>query len=108
MGETLGEALVREVAEETGLQVAVGRPLIINDTIDPNGTRHVINITFAATVTGGVITTPEDHRIEAVDLVDPAELLDLDLRPPIALQLRDALSQPDVYPATYLGSLFVM
>jgi len=67
--ETLEQALVREVVEETGLRVEVGRPVIINDTIDPTGSRHVVNITFIATVVGGEITeAPQDPRVECVDL----------------------------------------
>ncbi|MDA3936780.1 MAG: NUDIX hydrolase, partial [Actinomycetota bacterium] len=78
-GETLQEALLREVLEETGLVVTIGRPIIINDTISPAGDRHLVNITFAATITGGAITdSPQDDRIEAVDLVDPGVIGDLD------------------------------
>jgi ADP-ribose pyrophosphatase YjhB (NUDIX family) len=104
-GETLSEALEREVAEETGLVVNVGRLLYVNDTIDPSGGRHVVNITFDAEVIGGGVTeTPADPRVEAVDLVSPDALSSLDLRPPMADALRAAL-QGNPYP-TYLGSLF--
>ncbi len=48
------------------------RPLLISDTIDPRGPRHVINLTFLARRIGGAITeTPDDPRVEAVDLVQP-------------------------------------
>lgn len=53
--ETLEDALKREIAEETGLQASIGRPLFLSDTIDPEGSRHVVNITFSAHVTGGEI-----------------------------------------------------
>lgn len=106
--ETLEEALVREVAEETGLVIEVGRPLLLSDTIDPHGTRHVVNITFAARVVGGHVTeTPHDARIEAVDIVPIEGLSALDLRPPVASALMRMLSAPDTAPAEYLGSLFV-
>lgn len=105
--ETLEDALIREVAEETGLQIEVGRPLLISDTIDPVGPRHVVNITFAARVIGGAVTSDSgDTRVEAVDLVEPERLGDLDLRPPMAAQLVRILASPVDAPAEYLGSLF--
>ena len=106
--ETLEHALVREVAEETGLECIVGRPLIINDTIDPNGSRHVVNITFEATITGGSLTsTPRDDRVEAIETVAPELLSSLDLRPPLAELFRAAATQPTTFQAVYAGSPFV-
>jgi ADP-ribose pyrophosphatase YjhB (NUDIX family) len=104
--ETLEDALVREVAEETGLECHIGRPLLISDTRDPLGSRHVVNITFAADVTGGAITrSPADARVEAVDLVAAGELGSLDLRPPIADEIAAFVGDPGI-PAIYLGSRF--
>jgi len=104
--ETLEDALVREVAEETGLRIEVGRPLVINDTIDPRGTRHVVNITFESKAVGGEITShPKDARVEAVELISPGTLTELDFRPPIAEALAAFLTA-DGGPALYLGSVF--
>ena len=105
-GETLEAALLREVSEETGLSAELGQLLFVNDTIDPSGRRHVVNITFAATVTGGQITaSPADKRVEAVDLVSSEDLSTLDLRPPMARALQSALAGEATTPE-YLGSLF--
>lgn len=105
--ETLADALHREIAEETGLDIVVGRPLLINDTIDPVGSRHVVNITFAADVVGGaILEEPADTRVEAIDLVVPSQLVDLDLRPPMAEQIVEALTQGEGFHAAYLGPLF--
>ena len=105
-GETLERALEREIVEETGLVASIGRLLFVNDTIDPSGGRHVVNITFEATVTGGQITsTPADPRVEAVDLFSPGELAKLDLRPPMAETIVGWIA--GVTPtSSYLGSLF--
>lgn len=104
--ETLEAAVLREVREETGLEATLGPLLFASDTIDPSGSRHVINLTFAANITGGQITdTPEDARVEAVDLVSPASLSDLDLRPPMAEALQDYLAGRRIQ-SGYLGSLF--
>jgi 8-oxo-dGTP diphosphatase len=105
-GETLAEALVREVAEETGFQIAPRDLLIVSDTIAPDGARHVVNMTFAADIIGGAITAdPADDRVEAVELVQPDRLAALDLRPPIAGPILAALNgvRGD---EVYVGSVF--
>lgn len=105
--ETLEDALVREVREETGLVIEVGNPVLISDTVDPDGPRHVVNITFMAEVVGGAIQQhSQDPRIASVDLVDPLSLIELDLRPPMAHALLDVVTGRGVGPARYLGSLF--
>jgi 8-oxo-dGTP diphosphatase len=105
--ETLNDALVREVSEETGLDVELGAPVLVSDTIDPSGTRHVINVTFSAHVVGGAITdSPADPRVEAVELIAPDKLAELDLRPPMAEAIKSLVESDDCQSARYLGALF--
>ena len=70
-GETDTEALVREMFEETGLAVEVGRLIGRVQRPGPNGT--VIDIRdYAATVTGGMLRPGDDAAdarwVEAADL----------------------------------------
>lgn len=107
--ETLADALVREVLEETGLRVSLGRPVLLSDTIEPEGPRHVVNILFLAQVVGGEVTeAPADARVEAVDLVAIDELQELDLRPPWADSIARLLTEDAAPCAEYLGPLFTV
>jgi ADP-ribose pyrophosphatase YjhB (NUDIX family) len=76
-GETLAAALVREMREETGLDVEPGRLLYVCDHLPGSGT-HVVHMTFEARRTGGTVgdiaagadTTP----IRGVEFVKLSEL----------------------------------
>lgn len=106
-GETLEQALRREVREETGLECSVGAPILINDTIAPTGGRHLVNITFRAEATAGkLLERPADPAIEGIELVHPSALEGLDLRPPIAPALLAMLASTSKEPIRYLGPLW--
>ena len=53
-GETLAEALIREVKEETGLDVEASRLLYVCDDLAGDGTQ-LVHMTFEARCTGGVL-----------------------------------------------------
>ncbi|WP_433511908.1 NUDIX domain-containing protein [Nonomuraea sp. CA-143628] len=55
-GEPIGDALVREMREETGIDVEVGRLLYVCDHL-PGGGSHVVHLTFEATRVGGTVGT---------------------------------------------------
>ena len=76
-GETLEECMVREMREETGLQVAIEKLLYVCDRI--NEGHHVVHITFKLKRTGGTLqlgSEPEvwANPITAVKIVAVAEL----------------------------------
>lgn len=52
-GSSLPDNLVREIAEETGLHVAVGAPALVNEFHDPDSGFHQVDIYFRCTVAEG-------------------------------------------------------
>lgn len=65
-GSALPENLIREVYEETGLEIAVGMPCLVNEFHDPAGSFHQVDIYFRCTL----VSAPTlDHGWQDVDAV---------------------------------------
>jgi 8-oxo-dGTP diphosphatase len=74
-GESLEEALAREVGEETGLSVRVGKPFHVHQfSVDPF---WVTCVTYACERSGGDVRLSEEH--DDVAWAGPTELAELDL-----------------------------
>ena len=67
-GETLSEALRRELLEELGLRVAVGRLLAIVESIspDPDYAKHVVHLLFEISAAKEVPPARQDDAILGV------------------------------------------
>lgn len=85
-GETDAEALARELAEETGLQVAVGALVGTVERAGLDGTTYEI-YDYACTPTGGRLRAGDDA--DDVAWVPFAEVADLDLTEQLLQTLRD-------------------
>ena len=76
LGESVEAALRREVREETGLDIAVGRFLEVFERVEHDDDRavrfHFVVLDYAATVISGTLCAGDDAA--DVALVDPADL----------------------------------
>ena len=52
-GQSLPQNLAREVMEETGLSIAVGPPVLVNEFHDPDTGFHQIDLFFRCTLVSG-------------------------------------------------------
>ncbi|MEV5559287.1 NUDIX hydrolase [Nonomuraea wenchangensis] len=86
-GEPIGDALVREMREETGLDVEAGRLLYVCDHL-PGGDTHVVHLTFEVTRAGGTVGAvaegADSTPIRGVRFVDLADLPSLGFSPRFA------------------------
>ncbi|MBG6141104.1 NUDIX hydrolase [Longispora fulva] len=72
-GETLAQAAVREVLEETGLTVTVGDRVSVDDLVYPGGARFRAHA-FVAESVEGVPSVPDRVEISTVQWYDLGEL----------------------------------
>lgn len=107
-GESLSDALEREVAEETGVLVRVGDPILVSDTIAPDGSRHVVNITFDCKRLSrrDELIVPDD-RVDGVEWLDSPAVRVADFRPPIQAEIASILDSGSRSRCCYLGPRFV-
>ncbi|EJQ41332.1 hypothetical protein IEE_04576 [Bacillus cereus BAG5X1-1] len=69
-GETLEEALVREVKEETGLTTVTGGLVAINEKFFEKQGNHALLFTFQANVVTGELGAEDEGEISAIEWVD--------------------------------------
>ena len=105
-GETLGEALLREIKEETNLDTELGELVMVNDSIPPDGHRHVVNLYFTARVTGGELRKGAESNLAELRFVPFEELETIEFYPDIRPWLLPALRAGFPGKALYPGNLW--
>lgn len=91
-GESLHEALMREFVEELNITVDVDDVVLISDSIDPTGERHVVNICFLCSHLSGDLALGEEKRLYDFKFFEMEEIPEVRLFPPINNDLLDLMN----------------
>ena len=106
-GEGTAACARREVHEETGLRVDVGRVAFVLETIDPEREHRVIEIVFLASRGNRVSGEPIEREPGLTPVFVPVDdLPGLNLRPPLGGYLRGIHGARLRSTAAYLGNLW--
>ncbi len=83
-GETIAEAAVREMKEESGIKVKLGKIVYINDWIENKETNsRVVNIFFTGQRVGGKEDNgvKDNGKVKGIEWIDLEEFKNIDFRP---------------------------
>jgi len=92
-GETLEEALVRELEEEAGLEIRVGDLLWTLDSIPPDRHRHVLNLVFEAQALSENLTQVKESVLQGVRWCPLQDFPRLTLYPDMKREILDYLEK---------------
>lgn len=104
-GESLEQALRRELREELGIDVDVHELVLVYDSIDPGGRRHIVNLVFRCDYRGGEYTLGEERRLHGYGFFSREEIPGKKMYP----AMQDALISilDNNAGGIYLGSLWM-
>jgi len=101
-GESLEEALKRELMEELGVSVEVEDIFCVIDSIAPEDRRHIVNVCFKCCCAKGDISLGNDKRLHDFGFFSSGELDSMVLYPSMAEQLKGLLADGG-HEKIYLG-----
>ena len=90
-GESLKEALKREVLEELGVIMNINDIALVCDSICPDGLRHNINICFHCSYIEGKYSLSNEKRLHNFGFFTISELQNLQIIPPIKKELKEII-----------------
>lgn len=105
-GESFYECGVREVKEETGLDVEIDRIVFLSEAIAPDRSRHILNVFMTSKSFSGTMQLGNEPVLAGVEFKPLEDLRTLTLYPPVSHQILDMLETRE-QGIKYLGNLWV-
>lgn len=105
-GEDFATCAVRELKEETNLDIKFGKVVFLSEAIAPDRSRHIINIYATGEVLGGELRVGDEPMLADVAYKPILELERITLYPPVADKIIQAYKE-GFGNLKYLGNLWV-
>ena len=105
-GENFADCAVRELKEETNLDIKFGKVVFLSEAIAPDRSRHIINIYATGEVLGGEMRIGDEDMLNDVAYTPILELGKITLYPPVADKIIEAYKD-GFKTLKYLGNLWV-
>ena len=105
-GECFAECAVRELKEETNLDIKFGHVVFLSEAIAPDKSRHIINIYATGKVLGGELRVGDEQILADAAYKPIYDLNKITLYPPVGEQIIDAYKEGFKI-LRYLGNLWV-
>lgn len=105
-GESFDQCGVRELKEETNLDIKFGKVVFLSEAIAPDRSRHIINIYATGEVLGGELRLGNEPMLADVAYKPIEELEKITLYPPVADKILKAYRE-GFSKLEYLGNLWV-
>lgn len=106
-GESVGDALKREIREEASLDIRLGEFVMLNDSIPPDCHRHILNLYFRAEIAGGTLRVGQnDKRLRGMEFVPVDDLPKISLYPDVREVLYQGIRNGFPTTGLYLGNLW--
>ena len=106
-GESLEEALIRELQEEASVTIRVGELVMVNDSVPPDKHRHIINLFFRAEIVSGTLKVgTDDKRLVGMKFVSLAKVPQITLYPDVRNELVEIAKGERAHLPIYLGNLW--
>jgi ADP-ribose pyrophosphatase YjhB (NUDIX family) len=105
-GEDFAACAVRELKEETNLDIKFGKVVFLSEAIAPDRSRHIINIYATGEILGGELRVGDEPMLADVGFKPIMELDKITLYPPVAHEIIKTYKE-GFSNLKYLGNLWV-